>query len=91
MFKTKKNCRLLKTPQKAKLKTKCRSRSKMKFNLNYETNNSQNSSKTGKENQCRPKREASINARIISSMVLQDELLETKRQKLANCVDFFVI
>ena len=80
----------MKTPLKAKLITKSKSDSNNKItcNLNGEFTNSKNSSTSKKENQCRPKREASRNAKIKTSIVIQDELFETKRQKLANCLDF---
>ena len=73
----------MKTPQKTTLETnsKTSSTNKLTTYINVEIASIKSSSTPRKENQHRPKREASINASLKTSMILQDEMQEPKKLK----------
>ena len=73
----------MKTPQKSTLETNSitSSTNMLSTYINVELANIKSSSTPRKENQCRPKREASINASLKTSMILQDEVQEPKKLK----------
>ena len=73
----------MKTPQNTLLKTttKTISTNKPTSRLNIEIASIKSSSTTIKEKQQRTKREASMNASLKTSMILQDEMQEPKKPK----------